>query len=162
VRGAIFSIITGMGVEGARVLDLYAGTGALGIEALSRGAEWADFVERDPRHCSLIKENLKLTGLASRAHVYCASVKKALSFLKESYDLIFLDPPYSISSLPSVLEELAGSGLAGSLVIVCHSSRVSLDPTYGELSLFRERNYGDSTVSIYRREGNFDQSSVPW
>jgi len=81
VRGAIFSILESMTNDWSQVLDLYAGSGALGIEALSRGAGWVDFVEREPRCCDIIRQNLEKTRLAAQAHVYCCGVTKAISFL---------------------------------------------------------------------------------
>ena len=81
-RGALFSILESMATDWSSVLDLYAGTGSMGIEALSRGAGWADFVEQNPRCCATIKENLARAGLAAQAHVYCLSAIKAISFLK--------------------------------------------------------------------------------
>src|SRR3990170_477178 len=80
VRGAIFSILASLTDDWERVLDLFSGSGALGIEALSRGAGWVDFVDREPKCCAIIKDNLTKTKLAERAHVYCASVEKALTF----------------------------------------------------------------------------------
>ena len=74
VRGAIFSILENTASDWAQVLDLFSGSGALGIEALSRGAGWVDFVESEPRCCGIIKENLEKTKLAAQAHVYCCSV----------------------------------------------------------------------------------------
>ena len=93
VRQAIFSFLDNSSASWRRALDLYAGTGALGIEALSRGAEWVDFVDRRKSCCDIIRSNLqKIAGL-ERAHVYCCSVSKALGFLKNSYDIIFVDHP---------------------------------------------------------------------
>ena len=80
VRGAIFSILETTNVDWTRVLDLFAGSGALGIEALSRGADWVDFVEHEPRCCAIIKQNLEKTKLEAQAHIYCCSVAKAISF----------------------------------------------------------------------------------
>src|SRR3990172_6608743 len=76
VRGAIFSALGSLGADLSRVLDLYAGSGALGIEALSRGAGWCDFVERDPAACAVIRENLRATGFDGQARVYCLSVER--------------------------------------------------------------------------------------
>src|SRR4030042_5115580 len=95
VRGAIFSILVNMRNDWSQVLDLFAGSGALGIEALSRGAGWADFVESERKCCDIIKENLAATGFFSQTRVYCCSVNKALSFLDKEYDIILMDPPSS-------------------------------------------------------------------
>src|SRR3972149_4981592 len=99
VKGAIFSMLEALGGEWERVLDLYSGSGALGIEALSRGAEWADFVEREPRSCSVIKDNLEKTGFKEYSHVYRSSVKRALEFLEGNYSLVLMDPPYNMPGL---------------------------------------------------------------
>ena len=92
VRGAIFSMLEGLARDWSLVLDLFSGTGAMGIEALSRGAGWADFVDRQRRCCDIIKRNLEHTKLADRAHVYCMEVE-ALSILEKEYDIIIMDPP---------------------------------------------------------------------
>ena len=85
VREAIFSLLTSYDCDWEKVLDLYAGTGALGIEALSRGAGWADFVDREPRCCAIIKQNLEKVGFKQNAHVYCSQVSKALTFLGSAF-----------------------------------------------------------------------------
>jgi len=138
-----------------RGLDLYAGTGALGIEALSRGATWVDFVEHNPRNCAVIEENLERTGFASQAHIYRCSVSKALSILEEGYDVIFLDPPYSDSSLISTLKELFSSRLArpDSTIVVQHSSHQALPVVLKQFHLVKNRRHGDTCISIYRKEG---------
>jgi 16S rRNA (guanine966-N2)-methyltransferase len=83
VREAIFSILASLCSHWSRGLDLYAGSGALGIEALSRNTEWVDFVDREPRICAIIKQNLRKVGFSQKAHVYCCSVAKALTFLED-------------------------------------------------------------------------------
>ncbi|MBI4496368.1 MAG: 16S rRNA (guanine(966)-N(2))-methyltransferase RsmD [Chloroflexi bacterium] len=160
VRGAIFNLLENIARRWSRVLDLYAGSGALGIEALSRGAAWADFVEQDPRACRVIKENLAATHLGESAAVYCTSVRRDLGFLTESYDIIFVDPPYFDAAAYEVLTELAGSRLVwpGTILVVEHSSRVRLDGPDGGFCLIRERRYGDTTVSLYGREEGGDRA----
>jgi 16S rRNA (guanine966-N2)-methyltransferase len=139
----------------SRVLDLYAGTGALGIEALSRGAEWADFVEKNPRLCALIKENLSHTGFASQGAVYCVTAQKALSFLKDKYGILLLDPPYADSSVTSTAESLSSSRLVGedSTIVVEHSRRVPLKEKYGNFQQVKDLRHGDSCVSVYQYAG---------
>ena len=155
VRGAIFSILETTTSNWSRVLDLFAGSGALGIEALSRGAGWVDFVEHEPRCCSIIRENLEKTKLADQAHIYCCSVAKALSFLDEEYSIILMDPPYSDSSIGSVIEQLATSRLVGpeTIVVVTHSPHLTLDSTYATLHRLKERRHGDSCIVVYQKEG---------
>jgi 16S rRNA (guanine966-N2)-methyltransferase len=154
VRGAIFSILQPMVNNSWRVLDLYAGSGALGIEALSRGASWVDFVENNPRCCATIRENLERTGFTSQAKVYCCSVNKALSMLSGAYDAIFLDPPYSDSSLVNTISNLISSQLVGasSTVVVQCSSHQPLPPDIKQFHLVKSRSYGDTCLSLYQQE----------
>jgi 16S rRNA (guanine(966)-N(2))-methyltransferase RsmD len=137
----------------SQVLDLYAGSGSLGIEALSRGADWVDFVEHEPRCCDIIRQNLEKTKLADRAHVYCCGVGKAISFLDKEYSIVLMDPPYSNLSIGDVVTQLATSKLVGasSIVVVTHSPHLSLDSTYGPLNLVKERRHGDSCIAIYQK-----------
>ena len=105
VKESLFSIIQ-FDIEGRRVLDLFAGTGQLGIEALSRGAASAVFIDRRADAVRLVKDNLELCGLSDRASVRCGD---AMSYLRsgEKFDLIFLDPPYAAGLLGPALEEIA-------------------------------------------------------
>lgn len=155
VRGAMFSTLDSVAGDWDRVLDLYAGSGALGIEALSRGAGWVDFVEKTPKCCAIIKENLKITGFASQAKVYCCSVSKALSMLSGEYDIVLVDAPYSDNSLLGTLEELFSSPLLGeyTTVVVQHSSRQPLPLELEQLHRIRDRHYGDTCLSIYQHGG---------
>jgi 16S rRNA (guanine966-N2)-methyltransferase len=147
-------MVKSAGDSWSRVLDLYAGTGALGIEALSQGGQWADFVEQNPRCCAIIGENLDRAGFRQKTRVYCCNVNVALSRLNEEYDLILLDPPYSNSSLPKFLERLLDSRSVGidSTVVVQHSCRLPLASNYGEFGVVKERRYGDTCISIYRKD----------
>lgn len=158
VRGAIFSLLESMDCDWSSVIDLYAGTGSLGIEALSRGAGWADFVERNPRCCAMIKENLKNAGLDNQAHVYCCTIDRALSFLDKRYGIILLGPPYADHSVIEVLDKLSSSRLVGegsigesSIIVVEHSSRFPLSQAYGDFHLVKDRRHGDTCISIYSR-----------
>ena len=155
VRGAIFSILETATSNWSRVLDLFAGSGALGIEALSRGAGWVDFVEQEPRCCSIIRQNLEKTKLADQAHLYCCSVAKALSFLEEEYSIILIDPPYADTSIGSLVQQLATSKLVGteSILVVTHSPHLPLDSTYAPLHVLKERRHGDSCITVYQKEG---------
>lgn len=154
VRGAIFSILENTVDDWSRVLDLFAGSGALGIEALSRGADWADFVESEPKCCDIIRENLEKTKLASQARVHCCSVSKALSFLDEEYNIILMDPPYANASTGEIITQLAQSRLAGdkTTVVVTHSARIPLQQSYATLNLKKEHRHGDSCISFYQKE----------
>ena len=154
VRGAIFGILGSMPRQPQRVLDLYSGTGALGIEALSRGAEWVDFVERDAGACAIIRQNLASAGFADRSHVYCSNVSKALGFLSQPYDLILADPPYLKTSPGELLTRLSRSPLLGedTTVIFEESSQGEVAESAGDLRLVKTRRYGDTLVAIYHRK----------
>ena len=134
-----------------RVLDLYAGSGALGIEALSRGARTVDFVESDAKTRQAINDNLQRTGLAAKARVHSMRVEVALSTLVGPYDLILLDPPYADTALGEVLEQLCGSDLVGlsTFVVLEHSRQRTMPEVCGRLSLLKTRSHGRTGISIY-------------
>lgn len=154
VRGAIFSILENMDNDWSQVLDLFSGSGALGIEALSRNAGWVDFVENERKCCDIIKENLEITGFSSQARVYCCSVNKALSFLDKEYNIILMDPPYSDTTTGDIITRLATSGLVGAAttLVVTHSSRSPLCQNYAALNLVKVHRHGDTCISIFQKE----------
>lgn len=152
IRGAIFSILESMGVDWSSVLEFYAGTGSMGIEALSRGAGWADLVERNPKCCAAIKENLEQTGFTQQAHVYCLPATKAITILNKRYSIVLMGPPYKELSVIDTIEQLVSSPLvgAGSTIVVEHSYRIPLSPKYGGFQLAKERRHGDTCISVYQ------------
>ena len=154
VRGAIFSILESTTDNWSLVLDLFAGSGALGIEALSRGADWVDFVDQEPRCCDIIRQNLEKTRFSAQAHVYCCTVEKAISFIDKEYDIILMDPPYSNLAIGNLITQLATSRVIGtnSIVVVTHSPQLNLDSTYAPLHLIKHRRHGDSCIEIYKKE----------
>jgi 16S rRNA (guanine966-N2)-methyltransferase len=154
VRQAIFSLLENSTTNWRKVLDLYAGSGALGIEALSRRAEWVDFIDNRKSCCDLIRTNLEKIGKLQQAHIYCCSVSKALTFLDSSYDIIFIDPPYSNPSTNNLLINLAESELPGenSTIVLCHANRFPLNSDYDGLHLVKQRRYGDTFIFIYQKE----------
>lgn len=153
-RQAIFSMIENSGCKYETVLDLFAGSGALGIEALSRGAHWADFVDNSRECCTVIRQNLLRTGFTDHAGVYCISAHRALGVLERQYDVILLDPPYDDSSTDELLSNLMAGPLVTSetLVVVSHGARHPLANSYGLFATWKQRRYGDSHISLYRRE----------
>ncbi len=163
-RAAIFNVLPPALCQGARVLDLFAGTGSLGIEALSRGAAWADFVERNRRQRQALQANLEATGFSGQAAAHCADVNRILKNLVGPYQLVLLDPPYRMEKLGEFLEALAGApGLvsAEGTVVVGHSRHVSLQTDYGPLRLYSRRRYGDNGVDFFRREGR-EEGGKEW
>jgi len=155
VKGAIFNMVPPELLQEGRVLDGYAGTGALGLEALGRGARWADFIERDPRLCKGIQESLKKAGLEKEARVHCTSVSKALTFLAEPYDVVLLDPPYALGGIDAIMARIGEVGLlrSGALLVLEHSWQRPPPDGAGALELVKRRRYGDTAVSIYAEGG---------
>ncbi len=141
VKEAIFSAIQ-FDIEGRRVLDLFAGCGALGIEALSRGAESAVFIDKNPAACKVIAENLKNTGLGEKATVKNPDYVSYLSACTETFDIVFLDPPYSedllLSSINAVIPHLSEYA-----IIMCeHSASTVLPDNIGGFTVKKRYRYG--------------------
>jgi 16S rRNA (guanine966-N2)-methyltransferase len=154
VREAIFSMLASLAEDWSKVLDLFAGTGALGIESLSRDAEWADFVDQNGKSCGIIRQNLAKTGFTDSSRVYCCPVMKALSILDSSYGIVFLDPPYADTTLGSVITGIDKTTLISgkSIVVASHAARNPLDDRFGSLLKIKEKRYGDTCISIYQKE----------
>jgi 16S rRNA (guanine966-N2)-methyltransferase len=158
VREALFNIL---GPPAGPVLDLYAGTGALGMEALSRGAPRAVFVERDPAALSALRRNLRETRMDDRAEVVGADVRAALRRLATQserlgpYSWVFLDPPY-VRETEGLLGELCGLGILSpcAVVVVEHDRRHRPPERVGCLFLTDARQYGDTELSFFRASGS--------
>ena len=166
LKTSLFDTLVPFGVAGARVLDLYAGSGSLGIEMLSRGAIFCDFVEQNAGVCRIIQDNLQTTKLAHLAHIHTMSVARFLSTKsagagdvssRVEYDIITLDPPYADPDISSTLETVALSPLLApdGLVVIGHANRVKLAEDYGNgrIQRVRHRAMGDSAFSIYEATG---------
>jgi 16S rRNA (guanine966-N2)-methyltransferase len=154
VKQSLFASLEPM-LRGARVLDLFAGSGAGGIEALSRGAAHCDFVERDAGAARVIELNLRETGLTGSGAVHRAEVLAVLERPAEPYDLVLVDPPYGDPVILAVLERLgSGASLApGATVVAKHFWRDRLPQRAGRLVQASERRFGETTLTIYRANG---------
>jgi 16S rRNA (guanine(966)-N(2))-methyltransferase RsmD len=156
IRGVIFDMLDAMEADYDRVLDLYAGTGALGIEALSRGEGSADFVDRDAGAIAIIKQNLRTCGFEERAAIHHLTTERAASRLGDDgpYTLILADPPYYDDGALAAVENVASSALAGeeSVLVYEHHRRLEPPAALGKLNLHKSRRHGDTVVSIYRGE----------
>jgi len=151
VREAIFNILAPR-ISGARFLDLFAGTGAVGIEALSRGAGHVVFVDSNTQRCSLIKDVLEKFGLASHATIVKSD---AATFLKKEpsqpFDIIFIDPPYASDELEKALDIIDNSNIMSDngVVIAEHSSKKTLSLPLLNLSLKKNYRYGDTALTLF-------------
>jgi 16S rRNA (guanine966-N2)-methyltransferase len=161
IKGALFAMLESLcGLEDMRVLDLYAGTGALAIEALSRGAAWADLVEQHKPTCAIIRQNLEHTRCADRAAIHPMSVRASFTapYFTEGlpYDIILLDPPYADPTIGQVMETLAATNMVGenTVVVLEHARRFAVQPSYGRLRLVKTRYHGDTGLSIYTAAGD--------
>jgi 16S rRNA (guanine(966)-N(2))-methyltransferase RsmD len=148
--------VLGARLPGAQFLDLCAGTGAMGLEAFSRGAAHVTFVERDPAALASLRENLERLQLRERARVVAGDVEAALHRLRESgarFDALFLDPPYESDLARRCIEMLAqGDLLRDNAVLIVQAFHKTLLPEHaGVLSRRWRRRYGESSLSLYAR-----------
>jgi len=155
VKEALFDIIGDL-AEDSIFLDLYAGTGGIGIEALSRGAKEAVFVDSSPKSIRLIKDNLAIIGLGDRAKIYKNEVLRAVEILckhQRGFDIIFLDPPYHKGMVDRTLEWLDKYNILaeGGLIIAEYSPREEIPERAGKIRLDRVKEYGDTKLAFYRK-----------
>lgn len=151
IRGAVFNSLASFDVFPSSVVDLFAGTGAIGIEALSRGADTADFVDLGREPVAVIRENLRTVGFSEKARVHQMSVTTFIERAKAPADLIFLDPPYADPEILPTMDLLESSKLvqSGTIVVLGHSPRVSPPDSIGRLEALRHRCHGDTCFAIY-------------
>jgi len=152
VKESIFNILQ-FDIEGRRVLDLFAGTGQLGIEALSRGASGAVFVDNSPKALALVKENLKAVDLGEHAEVYQADALAFLSHAPGKFDLVLLDPPYDTPLLEQALKAVFQFDiLKPNGIILCESrENQQLPEPSGAYSLYRQYRYGQIRLAVFTR-----------
>ncbi len=155
-KESLFNIISER-IPGCRFLDLYAGTGAIGIEAVSRGADKAVFIEKNPRAVKIIRDNLELTGLSGRAEIFCTDADNAVLMLtrkKELFDIIYLDPPYGRELIRKSIDLICRNMIlrSGGLIIT-ESGKLDLLPErISCFRMFRQQKYGDTMLSFFRME----------
>jgi 16S rRNA (guanine966-N2)-methyltransferase len=147
----MFDALEARGVDYGRVLDTFAGSGALGIEALSRGDGRCDFIESNAKAAAVIRENLRATGLDELGRVHRFRVEQAPARLDAPYSLVFADPPYDDEAAVAAVEAIADSPLVGSTttLVLEQSGRSEASEHMGTLHLEWNRSYGDTQVSIY-------------
>jgi len=155
VKEAIFSMV-GPYFNGGIALDLYAGTGGLGIEALSRGVEKVIFVDSDRKAIEIIKQNLAKTEFLDQAEVYkneSGRALKALTKRKLPFDLVFLDPPYAYQRIESEIAILHDFGLLnqGAIIIAETDSEVEFPDSIGQIYKEKETEYGNTRITVFRK-----------
>lgn len=154
VKGAIFSVLVNS-IEGKKMLDLFAGTGNVGLEALSRGCAEATFVEHNIKAMEVIKENVIKCAFTEKADYYNLDVLESLKLLqrkKKTFDLVYLDPPYDLKNTDILLESLVKYDILEPLAIVVFEScktHVLIDKK-GNLEKIKEKNYGDTKITYYQ------------
>lgn len=154
VKEALFSMI-GPYFDGGLALDLFAGTGGLGIEALSRGMERAVFVDMEPKAIDTVKANLKAAKLEGQAEVYRNDAVRAIGALEKrgrQFDLVFLDPPYRMKNGEELMTSLADKGLLrdGAVIVLEHESGFSYPESFPGFQRQRLAVYGETALSIYQ------------
>ncbi|GAA0134100.1 16S rRNA (guanine(966)-N(2))-methyltransferase RsmD [Paenibacillus sp. YSY-4.3] len=153
VKEALFSMI-GPYFDGGTVLDLFAGTGGLGIEALSRGMDKAVFVDLDYKSVETVKANLKASGFTEQAEVYKNDAERALKTLAKrgaSFDLVFLDPPYRLKHGDKLMERMDELNLLQdqAVLVLEYESSFEYQENFGRFRMIRKTDYGETGITIY-------------
>lgn len=156
VKEGIFSAIQ-FDIEGRRVLDLFGGSGQLGIEALSRGAEYALFVDSNPTSVKNITKNLENTGLSGSAKVIRGDYAAVLMGLTDEFDFVFLDPPYASDFLLKALKLVQKNVSKYGKILCEHPMEVKLPDTVDDFVMKKSYRYGKILVSVYERKGEDDE-----
>ena len=164
VKEALFNMI-GPKIPGSRVLDLFAGTGSLGLEAISRGAEYAVFVEKNAVSVKTLNENIWLLNIREDCEIIMADAVDALSRLDAkniTFDIVFVDPPYWENLYKKVLSALAGYDIIknGGLVIFEHPSDIDIDKDKHSFVPIKNKRYGSTSISILAKEDDNENSSI--
>lgn len=155
VKESLFNIIQ-FDIEGRKILDLFAGTGQLGIECLSRGAASAVLVDRRADAVKLIRENLKATSLTERGRVVSGDSVEYLKTVREPFDIILLDPPYEAGLLEPVISHIAKFDILAphGIIVAEHPANMVLPALAAPYRLHRTYRYGKIGLTVYRRSGN--------
>ena len=161
VKESLFNIIADF-IDGAKVLDLFAGSGSIGIEALSRGAKHAWFVDSNYESIKIIKDNLLETGLSDKSTVIYSNVFKVFKkseINNEKFDVAFLDPPYNKNILIKTLSFIDINDIISDKgVVIVERNKIDILPDYiGKLKVIREYKYGDTVLSLYKNMNILDR-----
>lgn len=151
VKEAVFSAIQ-FDIEGRTFLDLFAGSGQMGIEALSRGAEDAVFVDTNPDAISIIKSNLEKTGFSERSKVIRSDYFSFIASCREQFDIAFIDPPYREGLFEKALSAVSGIMKSHGIIVCEHPTDIKLPEALGDFKIERERKYSKIVITIYRKD----------
>jgi len=151
VKEGIFSAIQ-FDIEGRRVLDLFAGSGQLGIEALSRGAMSATFVDSSASSIKFIRSNLEATGLMDSAKVVSGDYASFLAMTRDTFDIVFLDPPYGAGLFEKALEKCTSVMSDYGIILLEHPKEIGVPNEAGDFAVSKEYRYGKVLVTCYRRK----------
>lgn len=150
VKEGIFSALQ-FDIEGRRVLDLFAGSGQLGLEALSRGAESAVFVDASDSSLEFVKKNIESTGLSAKARIVRSDYASFAASSRDVFDIVFLDPPYSAGLLQPAVKAVLPLMSDHGMIVCEHPPEVKLDESAGGFKISRTYRYGKVLVTVYRK-----------
>lgn len=150
VKEALFSILQ-FELEGRRVLDLFAGSGQLGLEAISRGAARCVFVDSSRSAVEIVQKNIEACGFSAQCDVVCTDYNSYLASGREVFDIVLLDPPYDTGILEDALQRCERSVVPGGVVVCEHPSTQTLPPQVGTLICHKVYRYGKVGVTVYRK-----------
>ena len=153
IKEAVFSSIQ-FDIEGRRILDLFAGSGQMGIEALSRGAESAVFVDSSDVSLSVVKKNLNKTKLSDKAKTVRSDYYSFISRCNETFDIVFLDPPYYEDILEKSLQSVSKIMSDFGIIICEHPKELRLDDNVNDFSVYRRYDYGKISITVYKKGGS--------
>lgn len=161
VKEALFNIL-GERIQGARFLDLFAGTGSVGIEALSRGADHVTFIEKEKKHFQILKKNIERINFQNFSTL-CNTDAVKFKHSGPQYDIVFVDPPYSSGILEKILPVIGGSAMIqkNGILIVEHFKKNGLDTVYGFLIMKKQYFYGDTILSLFQQNSEKTDSPIP-
>ncbi len=151
VKEAVFSAIQ-FDIEGRSFLDLFAGSGQMGIEAISRGAKNSTFIDSNAQAISVIKNNLSKTGFTDKAKVIRGEYNSFLASTNEKFDIAFLDPPYRLNILENALSAVTSVMNKNGIIICEHPSDICVPEAIKGFSIERQRKYSKIIISIYRKD----------
>lgn len=156
VKEAIFSIIQ-FDVPGAAVLDLFAGSGQLGIEALSRGAAHCVFVDKAQSSIALVRENVMACSFLKASRILCTDSAEYLRTAKKGFDIALLDPPYNNGLIEKVMPLLEGKINAGGIAVCEHEQELELPESFGALIKHKRYKYGKIALTVYKKPADEEE-----